>query len=184
MLQNYLKIALRNLLRNKVYSFINILGLAIGIASTVLILLWVQNEVSIDQHHSKSKKIYRINTDLKINETETWHWASTPLKFLDYFKKDVPEIQDATRMNVPYGDFAVKINQESFLEKSCAFVDKNWFELFDYQVVNGSLESFKKDKFGIILTESKAKKYFGNVNPIGKIIQHDTLNFTVATIVK
>jgi putative ABC transport system permease protein len=184
MLQNYLKIALRNLLRNKVYSFINILGLTIGIASSVLIFLWVQNEVSIDQHHSKSKKIYRINTDLKINETETWHWASTPLKFLDYFKKDVPEIQEATRMNVPYGDFTIKIDQESFLEKTCVFVDENWFELFDYQVVNGSLKDFKKDKFGIILTESKAKKYFGDINPIGKTIQHDTLNFTVATIIK
>jgi putative ABC transport system permease protein len=184
MLRNYLKIALRNLLRNKVYSFINILGLAIGIASTVLILFWVQNEFSIDQHHSKAKEIYRINTDLKINETETWHWATTPLKFLDYFKKDVPEIKEATRMNVPYGDFAIKINEDSFLEKTCIFIDKNWFETFDYQVVNGSLENFKKDKFGIILTESKAKKYFGNDNPIGKIIQHDTLNFTVATIVK
>jgi putative ABC transport system permease protein len=184
MLQNYLKIALRSLLRNKVYSFINIFGLAIGMASTALILLWVQNENTFDQHHTKAKEIYRINTDLKISDVETWHWAVTPLKFMDYFKKDVPEIQEASRMNVPYGDFQIRINKELFLEKECVFVDKNWFELFDYQVVDGSLENFKKDKYSIVITESKAKNYFGSQNPIGKTIQHDSLNFQVATVVK
>jgi putative ABC transport system permease protein len=184
MLQNYLKIALRNLVRNKVYPFVNILGLAIGMASTVLILLWVKNESSFDQHHSKSKEIYRINIESKITDTETRHVAFTPLKFMGYFKKDVPEIQEAARMNVPYGDFQIKINKELFLEKECVFVDKNWFELFDYQIVNGSLIDFKKDKYSVLITESKAKKYFGNQNPIGKIIQHDSINFKVATVVK
>jgi hypothetical protein len=184
MIQNYLKVACRNLLRNKLYATINICGLAIGMASTVLIALWVQNEFSFDRHHTKSNQIYRINANLKISDTETWHWATTPLKFAEHFKKDLPEVKEATRLYIPYGDFTMHVGEEDFLEKSCAFVDKNWFEIFDYQFISGNASSFAQDKYNIALTESQSRKYFGNQNPIGKVVRHDSLNFTVAAVLK
>ncbi len=184
MFYTYLRTAIRNLLKNKRYAALNILGLAIGMASAVLILIWVQNELSFDQHHTKANDLYRLKTDMKISESETWHWSATPLRFADHLRKDVPEIKAVSLIKVSYGEFAVQANQAAFLETSCVFVDPNWFKLFDYPLVSGSFADFARNQFSVAITESKARKYFGDQNPIGKIIQHDTLNFTVAAVLK
>jgi putative ABC transport system permease protein len=185
MIRNYLKIAFRNLFKNRLYTIINVFGLAIGMATTVLLAVWVQNELSFDNYHRQSKNIYRINTHLKITDTDTWHWASTPLKLADYFKESVPEVKNATRLNVPYGEFfSVKVNNEVFPEKHFAFVDKNWFDVFDYEFIKGNPKNFENDKYGIAITESKAKQIFGEIEPINQVISHDTLNFVVKAVLK
>jgi len=184
MIKNYLKIAYRNLFKNRLYSLINIGGLALGMATATLLFLWVQNELSFDSFHKKSDQIYRINTNLKINETETWHWASTPYKLADYLKQTFPEIENSTRLFTPWGDFNFTINQEVFAEKKVAFVDSHWFDIFDYQFVKGSPESFKKDHFSMIISENKAQELFPDENPIGKVIQHDSLMYVVGAVVK
>ena len=185
MIRNYLKITLRSLVKNKVYSFINVIGLAIGMATTALLVVWIQNELSYDTFHAKSKNIYRINTHLKINDTDTWHWSSTPLKLADYFKDNAPEVLQSTRLNIPYGEFfSVKIDNNVIGEKSFAFVDKNWFKVFDYQFTKGNAQDFSSDKYNIAITESKAKQYFGNANPIGKIVSRDSINFVVKAVFK
>ncbi|MCU0355592.1 MAG: ABC transporter permease [Cytophagales bacterium] len=185
MLRNCLKIAWRNLRKGKLYTLINITGLALGMATAVLLMLWVQNEMSYDTYHRQAKNIYRLVAHIKINDTETWHWASTPLRFADYLKANAPEVQQATRLNVPYGDFfTVKVGNELFSEKNFAFVDANWFEVFDYPFVKGNAKDFARDKFGIVLTESRAKQFFGEDDPIGKIVSHDTVNFVVRAVLK
>lgn len=184
MLRNYLKIAFRSILKNRTYSFINIGGLALGMATAVLLMLWVQNELSYDGYHQKARNIYRINTHLKINETETWHWGSTPLKFGEYLKDNTPEIKEVTRLNVPYGDFSLNINNDVIAENKLGFVDKNWFQVFDYQLIEGNFKNFERDKYNVAITESRAKKFFGDADPIGKIIRHDSLNFVVQVVLK
>jgi putative ABC transport system permease protein len=183
MIKNYLKIAWRSIAKNRIYSVINIGGLALGLASSVLIMFCVQNELNYDAYHAKSKNIYRIDSHLK-NESETYHWAFTPLKFGEFLKENCPEINNFTRIFIPYGRFSLKINNEIISEDKLAFVDKNWFDIFDYKLVNGSLKNFQTDKNNIAITESKAKKYFGNDNPIGKIIKHDSINFVVQAVLK
>ncbi len=184
MIRNYLKIALRSILKNRTYSFINITGLALGMATAVLLVLWVQNELSYDGYHRKANNIYRINTHLKINDTESWHWGNTPLKFGEYLKDNTPEIQRFTRLNIPYGDFSLGIKNDIIAEEKLAFVDKNWFQVFDYQLVRGNVKDFERDKNNIAITESRAKKFFGDADPIGKIIKHDSLNFMVQVVLK
>ena len=184
MIKNYFKIAYRNLFKNRLYSLINIGGLALGMATASLLFLWVQNEMSFDSFHKKSDQIYRINTHLKINDTETWHWASTPYKLADYLKQTFPEIANSTRIFTPWGDFNFTINNEVFAEKKVAFVDSHWFEVFDYEFINGSSENFKKDYFSMIISEKKAQELFPDENPIGKVIQHDSLMYVVGAVVK
>jgi ABC-type antimicrobial peptide transport system permease subunit len=184
MIKNYFKIAFRNLIKNRTYSAINIGGLALGMASAAVLMLWVQNEFSYDGFHHKAKNTYRINTHMKINDTETWHWGNTPLKFAESFKENMPEIKEFTRLNIPYGDYSFRVHNEILSENRIGFVDKNWFDLFDYQFIKGNARDFAKDKNGIVLTESRAKKFFGDDNPIGKIIQHDSLNFVVQAVIK
>src|SRR5437899_5641779 len=98
MIKNYFKIAVRNLLRNKAFSFINILGLAIGMASAILILLWIQNEVSHDRFHAKLDRIYQLNNRDKFNG-ELVAWANTPKILASTVKQDYPEVEDVTRVN-------------------------------------------------------------------------------------
>ncbi|TAE39178.1 MAG: ABC transporter permease [Runella slithyformis] len=184
MLRNYLKIAFRSLFKNRTYTFINIGGLALGMAVAVLITLWVQNELNYDGYHRQAKDIYRVNTHLKVNETEAWHWAATPLKFADAFKENIPEIKEATRLYVPWNEFSLTVNNEALTEDKMGFIDKNWFQVFDYQFIKGSYKDFIQDKNNIAITESRATKFFGKQNPIGKIIKHDSLNFVVVAILK
>lgn len=184
MLRNYLKIAFRNLWKNKIYSVINIFGLGLGMATSVLLFLWVQNELSYDSFHEKSDNIYRLNSHLKMDESETLHWANTPFELAESLKAIAPEIQEVTRLYVPYGAYTLKIRNENSDKNKIGFVDANWFDVFDYQFVVGNSKDFSNDKFNVAITESKAKLFFGNIDPIGKIIQHDSLNFVVQAIMK
>ncbi len=184
MLRNYLKIAIRSLVKNKVYSFINIVGLALGMATAVLLVLWIQNELNYDGYHAKAKNTYRINTHLKVDGNKSWHWSSTPLQLADFFKNNVPEIQEATRLYVPWSEQNLRINNEIVTENKMAFVDKNWFDVFDYQFIKGNLKNVISDKNNIAITETKAKIFFGDENPIGKIIKFDSLNLVVAAVLK
>lgn len=184
MIKNYFKIAYRSLLKNRLYSLINIGGLALGMATATMLFLWVQNELSFDSFHKKSENIYRINTHLKINDTDTWHWATTPFKLADFLKENFPEITNSTRLNTPWGDFNYSLNNEVYADKKVAFVDKNWFNVFDYQFIKGNFSSLLSNRNNIALSEKKARDLFPDENPIGKIIKHDSLLFVVSAVVK
>ncbi|MDB5014310.1 MAG: hypothetical protein JWQ25_2512, partial [Daejeonella sp.] len=180
MLKNYFKSAWRSILKNKGTAFINITGLSVGLTAAVLILLWVQNEVSYDQDHSQSANIYRLTTSIPSNN---WMWETTPLRLADAVRKNVPEITNVSRLFVDNSP-VFNINGELIYEKKTAYVDDDWFKIFHYDFVEGSVQSFMQNPNGIILTQFDAQKYFGKQSAIGKTIRIDSTDFQVKAVVK
>ncbi len=165
MFKNYLKIALRNIRRHKGYSFINIAGLAIGMAACILILLWIQDELSYDRFHKNSVHLYRIFTEFTYaNE----NWAVTPIPLAPVLKEDFPEIVDAVRYR-PYST-SIEKDERKFNEKG-AYVDPSFLTTFDFPLRDGNANSTFTDPFSIVITEAMAEKYFGEENPIGKTLK-------------
>lgn len=183
MLKNYLKTAWRNLFRNKTTSFINLFGLSVGMTAAVLILFWVQNETTFNSYHPGAENIYRITNSIKVNANDTWVWESSPMPMADAAKKEIPQIETSARLlSIPKVN--ININNKLFSEEKSAYVDKNWFSIFHYDFVSGNPVAFNQNPFSLILTETKAKKYFGNDNAIGKVIRIDNKNFTVQAVIK
>ncbi|MBA2249032.1 MAG: ABC transporter permease [Chitinophagaceae bacterium] len=185
MIRNYFKTALRNLWKNKVTSFINLFGLSIGMTATVFIFLWVQNEFSFDNFQPGKNNIYRITNTLQVTKDEAWIWENSPMPLAEAAVKEIPGINKAARAIAnTYGGIALGISNKLFAEKTTAWVDNGWFNIFHYDFIAGSASNFSRGPFNIILTESKAKKYFGETNPIGQLIRVDTVNYTVQGVVK
>jgi putative ABC transport system permease protein len=185
MFKNYFKIAWRNLWKNKATSFINLFGLSIGMTAALFIFLWVQNEISFDNYHSSKNNIYRVTNSIQVSKDEKWIWESSPMPLAETAAKEIPEVQKSARLIVNrWGGQLLTINHKLFSEKTSAYVDKTWFDIFHYDFVAGNVSAFGKNPFSIILTETKAKKYFGDADAIGKIIRVDTVNYTVEGIVK
>lgn len=181
MFQNYFKIAVRNLLRNKAFSFINILGLAIGMTSAILILLWIQNEVSHDRFHSKLDRIYTLNNRDKFNG-ELWAWSTTPKMLGPTVKQDYPEVEDAVRVN---GTGFLFTNGEKKLNAEGNFVDTGFLNVFSFPLLKGTPGAALKGTYNIVVTETFAKKLFGNEEAMGKVVRVDsTDNFTVTGVLK
>ncbi len=180
MLKNYFKSAWRGLWKTKTNTAINITGLAVGMTAAILIFLWVQNEMNFDSSHKDADNVYRLTTNLKQNN---WVWESSPLLLAEAAKKEVPEIDNTARLFD--GNWAVfNINNNLTYEKTCAFVDDSWFDIFQYDFIAGNAAGFMNDANSIILTASQAKKYFGNRNPMRTVIRVDSMNYVVKGIVK
>ncbi|WP_413667772.1 ABC transporter permease [Mucilaginibacter sp. Mucisp86] len=183
MLRNYFKVAFRNLGKHRIISVINIAGLAIGITAAVFIMLWVQNEFSFDNYHKDPDNIYRVKVKLSITKNETWLWESSPYLLGSVAKKEIPGIQGYTFLWPGYM-ITIHNNGQLVSEKKYAYVDANWFDFFHYDFVGGSAESFSKNPFSLILTQSTAKKYFGSAEPVGKVLRIDSANYQVQAVVK
>jgi putative ABC transport system permease protein len=180
MIKNYFKTAFRSLWKNKTTGIINITGLSVGMTAAILIFLWVQNEINYDNYHTDADRIYRLTTNLK---SQGWIWEATPLLLSDAVKKEVPEIENAAKLY--HGNKPVfNINNNSFYEKNCAYVDDSWFNIFHYDFIEGSASAFVQDPNSIILTESEANKYFGRRNILGTTIRVDSMNLVVKGIIK
>ncbi|PWK77365.1 putative permease [Mucilaginibacter oryzae] len=183
MLKNYFKVAFRNLIKHRATSFINIAGLTVGISAAVFIMLWVQNELSFDNYHQDAANIYRVKTKLDLTRNETWIWESSPYVLGSVAKKEIPGIQQYTFLWPGYM-VTVHNNGKLISEKKYAYVDANWFNVFHYNFVGGSAESFTKNPFSLILTQSTAKKYFGDADAVGKTLKVDSVNYQVQAVVK
>ena len=185
MLKNYFKTAWRNLLKNKVTSFINLFGLSIGMTAAVFIFLWVQNELTYDDYHPGKENIYRITNAIHVNKDETWVWETSPMLMGETAVKEIPEVKKTARVILnTWGGPVLNINHKLFSEKSSAWVDQSWFDIFHYDFIAGNVSAFGKDPFSVILTQSKAKKYFGDGSAIGQVIKVDTVNYTVQGVIK
>ena len=181
MFKNYLKIAVRNLLRSKGFSLVNISGLAIGMASAILILLWLQNEISYDRFYSKIDRMYKIyNRDMISGELLAWE--TTPKPLATALKKDYPEVEEATRFrNVTF----LTTVGETHLNTMGAFTDSSFLEMFDFPLLQGNARQSLNGGYNIVLTHKLAKRLFGNADPMGKIVRIDsTANFTVTGVLK
>jgi putative ABC transport system permease protein len=182
MLKNYLKIALRNLLRNKGFSAINIVGLAIGMASALLILLWINNELGYDQFHEKKDRIYEAwNRATFSGELRCWN--TTPKILARTMEKDFPEVEQAVRVN--WGNSLLFTVGEKRLTIQGNMVDSNFLQVFSFPLLQGSPLSVLNDMHSVVLTQTLAEKLFGKEEAMGKMIKIDNQdNFTVTGILQ
>ena len=168
MFKNYIKIAWRNLLKNKGYSAINIGGLAIGLTCFLLIALFIKNELSYDSYHEKGDNIYRIvHHGSEDNLEDRWVWGNAPVG--SALKADFSEVVEKVQFS-GRSDILLEYNERSFQEGNSFYVDETVFNVFSWPLVSGNPETALKVPYSIVLTESTAKKYFGNEDPMGKAI--------------
>ena len=173
MLRNYFKIAWRNLLKHKHISFINIFGLAVGLASALLILLFVLDELSYDKYHKDAGNIYRIVKDFVNTDGSRIPDAATPPALAPALQNKVPEVEYATTIYPGLGlteKYLVSYRDKKFYEKRFYTADSSIFNVFSFSFVRGDPKAVVSEPHSIVITESTAKKYFGNEDPIGKAI--------------
>ncbi|MCD4679546.1 MAG: ABC transporter permease [Bacteroidales bacterium] len=181
MLSNYLKFAIRLSLKHKVYSIINILGLAIGIAACMFILLYVQDELSYDKFNKNYERIYRVNTQ-GVLSGEKFNAPYTPTPLAKYFQNDFPEVEKASRM-VAGSHKLIRYKNKRFSEKRFFYADSSFFEIFNIPLVSGSPKTVLNQPNSVVVTLETAKRYFGSKDPIGEIIKLDNgLDYTVTGI--
>ena len=175
MLQNYLKIAFRNLLNNKVYSFINIGGLAIGLASVMATVLFLKKELSFDTFHKNFDNIYQVCLNVSFDNKNFEKWANSPNKVAPYLKASLPEIKQTVRiLHHNFGSLAfVSAGQKHFTEKHLFFADASILELFDFRLSQGNIKTALARPKTAIIRRSIAQKYFGDQNPVGKTLNID-----------
>ena len=171
MLKNYFLISLRHLLKNKLFSFINIFGLALGMASFMLINSYVRYENSYDRINESIDNIYRVESLFYKGDQKTDHWPTSTNGYGPAMKNSFPEILDMTRINWHNSDRIVRHKEIKFRENHVCFADSNFFQFFEYPVIKGNRETFLKEPNTVIISNSAAKKYFGNDDPIGKRVQ-------------
>ncbi|MFK7908394.1 MAG: ABC transporter permease [Chitinophagales bacterium] len=185
MFRNYFKVALRNLLRNKTYSSINILGLAIGIACCVLIVLFVTDELSYDRFHQKADRIYRVALDAEMMGQKLQAPIS-PSPLAKAIKAELPEVEHACRVNPYRADALVAWGEKKFYEKKTwAWVDSTFFDIFDFEVLEGDANKALDKPNQLIISESTAEKYFGKEKAIGQILKLDNdRDYLVVAVMK
>jgi putative ABC transport system permease protein len=180
MIRSYLKIAFRNLIRHKWFSFLNISGLAIGMVCTLLILFWVQHELSYDRYNENGRNIYRILQHIQYSEIVTWAINQGPLG--PALKEEIPEIEEQARFC--FSRWRIKYNDQVFVD-SGGYTDPSLFKMFTLPFVKGDPETALADPRSVVLTEELAKKIFGAEDPLGKtILVADEYDFKVSGVLK
>ncbi|HEX5653355.1 MAG TPA: ABC transporter permease [Chitinophagaceae bacterium] len=181
MLANYLKIAWRNLVKNKTFSLINIAGLSIGLACFLLIALYVTDELSYDRHHEKHDRIFRINSDIRFGGNDLRMAVSSDMMGAT-LKKDYPQVEEYTRIYNSSGSKLVKKGNEFITETNVAHADSTLFNVFTIPAVSGDTRTALNEPNTVVISESTAKKYFGNTDVIGKTVETDDNNKTLYKI--
>ena len=185
MIRNYLKVALRYLVRNKGYTIINVSGLAIGITCCVLIMLFVRSEWSYDKFHSKSQRLYRAWIVEKYEGQDDIIDITTPIPLAGALQENYGEIEGTCRVTA--FNSLVKVAQNSFSEDA-RMVDSTFFKLFDFKLIKGDRNNPFPTSNSVIVTEETSKKYFGNEDPMGKQVEmalgNEKAIFTVVGVAK
>jgi len=183
MFKNYLKTAFRNLWKHKAFSLINIMGLAVGITACFLIYLYVRFETSYDSFNRKADRIYRIVTDIK-TPSDMLHWSSTSAPMAINIQKDFPEVESAVRISGQ--SFLVRKGDDKFQENNTIMADSTLFKIFDFPLIYGDQNTALKEPMSIVLSQTAAKKYYGNSNPVGKtvLLTGAAYNATITGVMK
>jgi putative ABC transport system permease protein len=182
-LPNVVKVALRNIRRHKGYAFINITGLAIGMACTLMILVYVANELSFENFHALRKRIYRVETDFGTG-TGQIRFAGAMEAIGPAMKVQVPEVEDAVRLQWD-SEARIRIGDQTFQEKNFFFADPSLFHIFSFSLTKGDLSSVLREPFSAVISETVAEKYFGHENPIGKVFDyHDNQTIQVQGVMQ
>lgn len=182
MLQNYLKVALRTLVKNRSFSIINIAGLAMGISTCILISLYVLDEVSYDRFNVNADRIYRV-TELLHLPTETRHQTVTSPPMAPALANEFPEVLKFTRLS--YSSRTISYKENKFEDTRILYADSSLFQVFTFPMIKGNPDKALVEPYSVVLTEDAAKKYFGIEDPVNKIMAlSDTLTLTVTGVVK
>ena len=183
MLKNYIVVTIRGLIKNKGFSLINISGLSIGMATFILILIFVRYEFGFEMFHENINKIYQVTEEQKYKD-RTFSITATPAPMAEAMKKDFPEIISATRL-AGSRKTLVRYENNAFYETMVVFTDAATFEIFTFPFVIGDKNNIFDDPYTAVLTEDIAKKYFGSENPLGKTLNIDNkFIVTVTGVIK
>jgi len=182
MLKNYLKVAFRNLWKNKGFSFINIAGLAIGMASAILILLWMQNEIGYDDFHSKKDRIYEVWN--RATFSGALHcWNTTPKPLAAAMQRDLPEVEHACRVDWA-GQHLFSVGDKRLMIRGSA-VDSIFLQIFSFPMIEGDMRTALNEPYSIVLTAGMARSLFGDQDAMGKLVKIDDKdNYKVTGILK
>ena len=166
MIKNYLKIALRNLWNNKGFSAINIIGLAVGLATCLLMLFYVTDELGYDKYNDKADRIYRVDGDLKFGGNH-FVLAVAPDALGPVLKKDFPQVEQYVRFR-GYGGFLVKKGSQNVNEDRVIYADSSLFDVFTLPMIQGDPKTALVEPKSLVITETTAKKYFNSTDVVGK----------------
>jgi putative ABC transport system permease protein len=170
MIKNYFLITCRNLLRRKGYFFINIFGLAIGLASSIMILMYVLDEISYDRHHKNADNLFRVC--LKVNMQGNYlHAPISPAPMAAAIMSDFPEVKSVVRLYGFNTSPIIRSGDKSYIEKNFVFADSTFFDVFTYNMVSGDKRNALNRPNTMVLTESAAGKYFGSRDPLGQTLE-------------
>ncbi len=177
MLKNYLIVSLRRFTRHRGYTLLNILGLTIGLACTVLIGLYIKNELSYDRHHNQADRIYRVVSR---------HSARTSGPLAPLIRTQVPGVEQAVWIRGTVGSWLFAVEEGRYYERQVYWADQSLFNIFDVPLIQGNPATALTAPYTIIISESMARKYFGETDPIGRVIDADNgfYNFTVTAVMK
>ncbi|MBI1769565.1 MAG: ABC transporter permease [Bacteroidetes bacterium] len=184
MIRSFIQLSIRNLFRkNRLFTFINIFGLAIGLACLFLISLFIYDEYHFDSYHKKADRIHRIVLDFS-EEGNTVNWARTSAPIGQYLKGTYPEVEQVVRLRKNPGTDLLSRDEVKFYEERVFFADSTLFDVFDITLSHGAASSALKDKNSIVITEALAKKYFNNDDPIGKSLRlNNTVDLKITGII-
>ena len=183
MLKNYLKVALRNLWKNKSFSFINIVGLAIGLATCLLIVLFVQDELNYDCYNVNADRIYRVDGDIQFGGSH-FILAVMPPVMSSTLVKDYPQVQAAVRFR-DYGGFLVKKGNENIQENHVVYTESSVFNVFTLPMIAGDPKTALTDPHSLVITRSTAMKYFNRTDVVGQnMIINDTGNYKITGVME
>ena len=181
MFNNYLKIALRNILNHKGYSFINILGLALGLACGILILLFVHFELSYDQFHEKKERIHRVSVKVMFGDTHAAQ-THTPAILTPTFYQDYPDVEISLRLQPFDGGVEVRRDEKIFNEYRVVASDPEFFQMFSFPLMSGEAERVLKEPNSVVISLSTARKYFGNMDPLDHVLTIGKNEFQVTGV--
>lgn len=182
MFKNYFKSTLRNIKRDKLITLLNITGLTIGVIGTVLILLYIKDELSYDKHYTKHENIYRISTVFHFGKQKD-RYAYTPLGFGPALREIFPEIQEFARFRRIESIHVQNQNMDSY-ETGVYYGDPSAFKVFDFPFVHGGPENILKDPNSIVLTNSLAEKYFEDIDPVGESVRLNNIDFRIDGVIE
>ncbi len=186
MIKNYFKVAIRSLIKQKVYSIINILGLSIGIASCILIITFVMDEFSYDRFHEKTDRLYKVGLERKYPNHST-NYAIIPHSYADVIAQDFPEVASTIKLGGPFNNVVVEYTnsqneKKQFEENFIMASDSNFFQVFSIKLLKGDPGTVLTKINDIVITEETAGRYFGKEDPIGKTLRMFNQDFVVTGV--
>lgn len=183
MFNNYFKVALRNILKHKFFSAINILGMTIGITACLLIILYIADELSYDRFHRSAERIYQVGLHGKIGGQDI-HTANTCPPMSAVLVSELPEVEASTRLAPHWGKPSIKFGNNAFTEEKTFYADSNFFQFFSFELLEGDPATALKEPNSVVLTEDISKKYFGEEPAIGRILTvgNDNRSFKVTGV--